>query len=124
MKKEIFRLTESDLHGIVQSSVAKILRETWNNDRFEYDHFTDDGNGGIEEYGANIANLIDGLGSDSDALHAVGEEVAQILIMKNDGKERVLRPFIEGLIAGYKSGPNFMNPSPQDIYDQHGIVRN
>ena len=122
MNKKLIRLTESDLHRIVKESVTNIIKEVWNKDRFEYDHLSDEGNGGLEEYGMNIANLILGLGSDSDSLHGLGEEVAQH-ILNNGGdemvKERVLKPFIEGLIAWYK------NPGdPNIIYQQHGIERN
>lgn len=132
MEKKIIRLTESDLRNIVKKSIGRILKEGWNGDRFEYDHFSDEGNGGIEEYGHNIAHLLFGLGSDPDSLHAVGEEVAQCLISPSQNgmkatdnkKEEILKPFIEGLIAVYKSGDNLLNPSPQDIYDQYGIVRN
>ena len=113
------------MRRIADRVARSLINEAWKDDRFEYDHLSDEGNGGIEEYGMNIANLIGGLGKDSDSLHAVGEEVAQFIINGDDAdREIVLKPFIEGLIAGYKSGPNFMNPSPQDIYDQHGIVRN
>ena len=130
MAKQIIRLTESDLHNIVKESAEKIIKEAWNNDRFEYDHLSDTGNGGLEEYGLNIAQLIYGQGSDSDALHALGEETAQQLLAmyngnpndmefgKNDA-ETYLKPFIEGLIAVYK------NPTdPYEVYKQHGIVRN
>jgi hypothetical protein len=118
-KRKLVRLTEGDLHSIIKTTVSRIINEGWNADRFEYDHLSDEGNGGIEEYGTNIANLLNGLGGDSDSLHAVGEETAQHLDKKN-----VLKPFIEGLIAVYKSGDNLINPSPQDIYNQHGIKRN
>lgn len=122
MAKQIIRLTESDLHNIVKESAEKIIKEAWKDDRFEYDHLSDEGNGGLEEYGMNIANLILGLGTDSDSLHGLGEEVAQH-ILNNGGdettKERVLRPFIEGLIAWYK------NPGdPNVVYQEHGIERN
>lgn len=118
MNKQIIRMTESDLHQLIKESVQRIL-EDWNGDRFEYENFTDEGNGGAEEYGVNIAKLVNGLGGDPDSIHAVAEEAAQHM-----DKEKVLKPFIEGLIAIYKSGENLLNPSPQDIYDQHGIVRN
>lgn len=117
--KKIIRLTESDLHKIVKGSVKKIIKEKFNGDRFEYDHLSDEGNGGAEEYGVNIADLLNGLGGDSDSIMAVAEEAAQRM-----DKDRVLKPFIYGLIAVYKSGVNLMNPSPQDIYDRFGIERN
>ena len=122
MGNQIISLTESDLHQLVKESAEKIIKEGWADDRFEYDHLSDTGNGGLEEYGMNIANLILGLGSDGDALHGLGEEVAQNIL--NHGgdemiKERVLKPFIEGLIAWYK------NPGdPNMVYQQHGIERN
>ena len=122
MAKRIIRLTESDLHKIVKKSAKKIINEVWNDDRFEYDHLTDEGNGGLEEYGMNIAQLIVGLGSDNDAIHGLGEEVAQQILASGEDmetKEQVLKPFIEGLIAWYK------NPGdPYDVYRQHGIERN
>lgn len=114
----VIRITHNDIRNLVRESVQKIL-EDWNGDRFEYENFTDEGNGGAEEYGVNIAKLVSGLGGDPDSIHAVAEEAAQRM-----DKERVLKPFIEGLIAIYKSGEHLSNPSPQDIYDQHGIVRN
>ena len=40
MKKNIIRLTESDLHRIVKSSVGKILRESYND--FDFDDGYDD----------------------------------------------------------------------------------
>lgn len=116
--ENVVRITHDDIRRIVAESVSRIV-EDWNGDRFEYENFTDNGNGGAEEYGVNIAKLVSGLGGDPDSIHAVAEEAAQRM-----DKERVLRPFIEGLIAVYKSGDNLMNPSPQDIYDQHGIKRN
>jgi len=120
--KKIIRLTESDLHKVVKDSVKKIIKEAWKKDRFEYDHLSDEGNGGLEEYGMNIANLIMGLGTDSDSLHGLGEEVAQHILNNGDDettKERVLKPFIEGLIAWYK------NPGdPNIVYQEHGIERN
>jgi hypothetical protein len=116
--KKIIRLTEGDLRNVIKKSVEKMIKEGWNNDRFEYDHFSDEGNGGAEEYGANIAELINGLGNDPDSIMAVAEEAAQHM-----DKENVLKPFIQGLIAVYKSGENLLNPSPQDIYDKYGIVR-
>ena len=119
MSKKLIRLTEQDLRNIVNESVARILKEGWNDDRFEYEHFTDEGNGGAEEYGVNIAKLVNGLGNDPDSIMAVAEEAAQHM-----DKETVLKPFINGLIAIYKSGDNLLNPSPQDIYNQHGIARN
>ncbi len=120
VEENIIRLTESDLHRIIKRSAERIIREGWTDDRFEYDHLTDEGNGGLEEYGMNIAALILGLGGDSDSLHGLGEEVAQS-IMRDDkmNKEQVLKPFIEGLIAFYK------NPDdPYSIYQEHGIERN
>lgn len=119
MAKKLIRLTEGDLHNMVKTSVQKILTEKWNGDRFEYNNFTDEGNGGAEEYGTNIAELINGLGNDPDSIMAVAEEAAQRM-----DKETVLKPFIHGLIAIYKSGDNLSNPSPQDVYDQFNIVRN
>ena len=105
-----------------RKTAKKPLGEGWNDDRFEYDHLSDTGNGGLEEYGMNIANLILGLGGDSDSLHGLGEEVAQHLLNSGDdtmAKERILKPFIEGLIAWYK------NPGdPNTVYQQHGIERN
>ena len=122
MAKQIIRLTESDLHNIVKESAKKIIKEAWKDNRFEYDHLSDTGNGGLEEYGMNIANLILGLKSDSDSLHGLGEEVAQHLLNSGDdtmAKERILKPFIEGLIAWYE------NPGdPNTVYQQHGIERN
>ena len=116
--ENIIRLTESDLHDIIRESVKNVLNEGWVDDRYEYDHFSDEGNGGLEEYGVNIAQLINGMGSDSDSLHALGEEVAMHLANGSD-KEQVLRPFIEGLIAVYK------NPKdPYSVYKSHGIKRN
>ena len=119
MSKKFIRLGQNDLRRIVNESINKVVNEGWNDDRFEYDNFTDEGNGGAEEYGTNIANLVNGLGGDLDSIHAVAEEAAQRM-----DKEGVLKPFIEGLIAIYKSGSNLSNPSPQDVYDKHGIVRN
>jgi len=112
------KLTESELHSIVKDAAIKVINEVWNKDRFEYKNFTDEGNGGAEEYGTNIADLIKGLG-DPDSIMAVAEEAAQRM-----DKETVLKPFIHGLIAIYKSGEHLTNPSPQDIYNQYGIVRN
>ena len=93
MSKKLIRLTEQDLRNIVNESVARILKEGWNDDRFEYEHFTDEGNGGAEEYGVNIAKLVNGLGNDPDSIMAVAEEAAQHM-----DKETVLKPFINGLM--------------------------
>lgn len=108
----VIRLTEADLHRIVRESASKILKEYWDDDRFEYENFSDEGNGGIEEYGSNISELLNGLG-DSDSLHAVGEYVAENM----DSMEK-LQWFIEGLQAGMSSGSNY------DYYQQNGIERN
>ena len=117
--KKVIKLTEGDLHKIVKKTSNKLIKELWNKDRFEYKHFSEEGNGGAEEYGVNIADLLNGLGGDSDSIMAVAEEAAQRM-----DKDRVLKPFIYGLIAVYKSGANLMNPSPQDIYDRFGVERN
>jgi hypothetical protein len=114
---ENMKINENKIHRIIRESVNKVVREGWDDDRFEYEHFTDEGNGGLEEYGMNIVELIEGL-NDSDSIHGLGEEVAQYLDRKK------LQWFIEGLIAVYKSGQHLANPSPYDIYQQYGIERN
>lgn len=106
------RIDENIIKTAVRRTINKVLKEEWNDDRFEYDHLTDDGNGGIEEYGSNIASLLNGLGGDQDSLHAVGETVAEQM---DDG---ALRCFIEGLIVGLKGGDY------QQTYNNYGIVRN
>lgn len=123
--KNITRLTENDLHRIVEGTVKRVLKEGWEDDRFQYDHLTDEGNGGLEEYGMNIAQLIYGMGTDQDALHALGEQTAiEVMSISGDGyksgnAEQRLKPFIEGLIAVYKN-PN----NPYDTYKKYGIERN
>lgn len=102
------KISKNRINRIIKESVKKVVREGWDDDRFEYEHFTDEGNGGLEEYGMNIVELIDGL-NDSDSIHGLGEEVAQYLDRKK------LQWFIEGLIAVCKSGQNLANPSPYDI---------
>ena len=108
-------LNENYLKNVIRNAVNNVLNEDWNGDRFSYDNFTDEGNGGIEEYGLNISNLLNGLGGDPDSLHAVGETVGE-----NMDKES-LKCFIEGLIVVYKSGEN---GNYQDIYNDYGIERN
>ena len=113
MRRRI-RLTENDIRNIVKRSVSRVISEGWNDDRFEYEHFTDEGNGGIEEYGHNIYSILEGM--DSDSLHAIGEEVASNF---GENGKRELKCFIEGLISVYK------NPKdPYEVYDKYGIERN
>lgn len=111
MKNQV-RLTEQEFKGLITESVQKILKEYWDDDRFEYDHFSDEGNGGIEEYGSNIADLLDGL-TDPDSLHAVGEVVGEKI-----ADAQKLQWFIEGIQAGMSGGSNY------DYYQQNGIERN
>lgn len=115
------RINEGYLRNVIRESVDRVLREDWKEDRYEYDHFQDEGNGGTEEYGLNMAQLIRGVGPDSDALHALGEETALKLIgmVGDDGKDEYLQPFIEGLIAVHMN-----QDDPYDVYKSHGIVRN
>lgn len=100
----------------MEGTVKRVLKEGWEDDRFQYDHLTDEGNGGLEEYG---------MGTDQDALHALGEQTAiEVMSISGDGyksgnAEQRLKPFIEGLIAVYKN-PN----NPYDTYKKHGIERN
>ena len=112
MAKNIVRITESELQNVIKEAATNILKEYWDDDRFEYENFSDEGNGGIEEYGSNISELLNGLG-DSDSLHAVGEYVAENM----DSIEK-LQWFIEGLQAGMSGGSNY------DYYQQNGIERN
>ena len=119
--KKIIKISQEQIHEMVKTTIQNIIKEEWNGDRFTYNNFTDEGNGGIEEYGRNIADLLLGLGGDPDSLHAVGEETAENLLKE---KEKTLKPFIEGLIAVYKSDHNTSSKTPQDIYNQYGIVRN
>lgn len=109
-------LNENYLKNVIRNAVNNVLKEGWNDDRFSYDNLTDEGNGGIEEYGMNISNLLNGLGGDPDSLHAVGETVGE----KMDKES--LKCFIEGLIVVYKSDNK--NGYYQDIYNDYGIERN
>ena len=111
------RIDENIIKAAVRRTINKVLKEDWNDDRFEYDHFTDDGNGGIEEYGDNIASLLNGLGGDQDSLHAVGETVAEQM------DEKDVRCFIEGMIVALK-GNKGKGTDYQDIYNNYGITRN
>ena len=109
------RLNEQYLKSVVKDAVRHVLNEGWDGDRFTYDNLSDKGNGGIEEYGMNISNLLNGLGGDPDSLHAVGETVGE-----NMDKES-LKCFIEGLIVAYKTGKN---GNYRDTYNNYGIERN
>ena len=112
MEKNQIRLTENEFRVLIKESVNKILKEYWDDDRFEYDHFSDEGNGGIEEYGSNIAELLDGL-NDPDSVHAVGEVVGERI-----ADAQKLQWFIEGIQAGMSEEGNY------DYYQKNGIERN
>ena len=115
---KVVRITESEVRSLVKQCVRNIMSEGWNGDRFNYENFSEEGNGGIEEYATNIAQLIAGLGGDPDSIHALGEEIAQLL------DKNIVQMLIEGLESVMQAGPHLTSPSPQEYYDKKGIVRN
>lgn len=105
MKRQIIRLTESDLRNIIKNSVKRIIREAGNDDIENGVRASEEDNGDLPYYGAIDTDDAD----DDDYLGYLNDE--------HNDEDADIRDYLDDMEADNWINQDDGNMSDDDLYD-------
>jgi hypothetical protein len=119
MKKQIIRLTESDLHRIIRKSVNKIIREAEGLDADEYfDEYWHREHGNADDYLKPYGKMPEGYDDDVDI------DTADIIAGLNTNDESEIYPYLKGIEnkaswSAFDADRNYRMDGGDEPYDSY-----